>query len=113
MAIDLALVSLAGANGRHFPAKILNTELTLANTSRISLHFRYMQLECSGISGQSVSAYKHNKEGVALMESSKTGSVPASFMQQMLQNKFLFLAVALAVSAAAYFGVGLYLLIGR
>ncbi len=47
------------------------------------------------------------------MESSKTGSVPASFMQQMLQNKFLFLAVALAVSAAAYFGVGLYLLIGR
>lgn len=44
------------------------------------------------------------------MESSKTGSVPASFMQQMLHNKFLLLTVLLGVSATAYFGIGLYLL---
>jgi len=47
------------------------------------------------------------------MESSEVGSAPVSFMQQMLQNKFLLLTVVLAVGAAAYFGIGLYLLIGR
>ncbi len=45
------------------------------------------------------------------MESSKTRIVPNSFMQQMLQNKFLLLTVVLAVSAAAYFCIGLYLLL--
>ena len=45
------------------------------------------------------------------MESSKTEIVPTSFMQQMLQNKFLLLTVTLAISAAAYFGIGLYLLL--
>lgn len=45
------------------------------------------------------------------MESSKTGVVPVSFMQQMLHNKFLLLTVVLAVSAAAYLGVGLYMLL--
>ena len=45
------------------------------------------------------------------MESFKTGIVPASFMQQMLHNKFLLLTVVLAVSAAAYFCIGLYLLL--
>ncbi len=47
------------------------------------------------------------------MESSKTGVVPVSFMQQMLHNKFLLLTVVLGVSAAAYFGIGLYLLLGH
>lgn len=47
------------------------------------------------------------------MESSELGNAPVSFMQQMLQNKFLLLTVVLAVSAAAYFSIGLYLLIGR
>ncbi|MCR4297898.1 MAG: hypothetical protein NUV75_03965 [Gallionella sp.] len=47
------------------------------------------------------------------MESSKTGIVPVSFMQQMLHNKFLLLTVVLAISAAAYFGIGLYLLLGH
>lgn len=45
------------------------------------------------------------------MESSKTGIAPVSFMQQMLHNKFLLLAVALAISAVAYFCIGLYLLL--
>ena len=45
------------------------------------------------------------------MESSKTGSVPVPFVQQMLHNKFLFLTVLLAVSAAAYFGIGLYMIL--
>lgn len=47
------------------------------------------------------------------MESSETGNAPVPFLQQMLQNKFLLLTVMLAVSAAAYFSIGLYLLIGR
>lgn len=45
------------------------------------------------------------------MESSKTEIVQASFLQQMLHNKFLLLTVLLAISAAAYFGIGLYLLL--
>lgn len=47
------------------------------------------------------------------MKPSESGDAPAPFIQQMLQNKFLLLTVAIAVSAAAYFSIGLYLLIGR
>ena len=45
------------------------------------------------------------------MESSKVEGAPAHFMQQMLHNKFLLLTVVLAVSAAAYLGIGLYVLL--
>lgn len=45
------------------------------------------------------------------MESSKIGSAPASFMQQMLQNNMLMLIVLVAVSAVAYFGIGLFMLL--
>lgn len=47
------------------------------------------------------------------MESSKTGSAPVSFVQQMLSNNMLLLTVLLAVGGAVYFAVGLYMLIGR
>lgn len=47
------------------------------------------------------------------MESSNTGSASVSFMQQMLHNKMLLLTVFLAVSAVAYFCIGLFTLIGR
>lgn len=47
------------------------------------------------------------------METSKAGSSPVSFMQQMLHNKFLLLTVLLAVGAATYLGVGLVVLLGR
>ena len=47
------------------------------------------------------------------MESSKAGNVPVSFMQPMLHNKFLLLTVMLAVGAAVYFFVGLFVLLGR
>jgi hypothetical protein len=47
------------------------------------------------------------------MESSKSGNVPVSFVQQMLHNKFLLLTVMLAVSAAVYFCVGLFVLLGH
>lgn len=47
------------------------------------------------------------------MESSKSGHVPVSFMQQMLHNKFLLLTVMLAVGAALYFFVGLIVLLGH
>jgi len=47
------------------------------------------------------------------MESSKSGNASASFMQQMLHNKFLLLTVMLAVGAAVYFFVGLFVLLGR
>jgi len=47
------------------------------------------------------------------MESSKTGNAPVSFMQQMLHNNMLLLTVLIAVSAAAYFGVGLFMLLTR
>jgi hypothetical protein len=45
--------------------------------------------------------------------SSETGNIQASFMQQMLQNKFLLLTVVLAVCAAAYLGIGLVVLLGH
>ena len=45
------------------------------------------------------------------MESSKIGSAPASFMQQMLHNNMLILTVLLAVSAVAYFGIDLFMLL--
>lgn len=47
------------------------------------------------------------------MESSKAGSVPASFMRQMLHNNMLLLAVSLAVGGMIYLVVGIYMLIGR
>ncbi|MDO8311117.1 MAG: hypothetical protein Q7T25_04175 [Sideroxyarcus sp.] len=47
------------------------------------------------------------------MESFKTGNTPVSFMQEMLQNKFLLLTVVLAVGAAAYLAIGLVVLIGH
>lgn len=47
------------------------------------------------------------------MEPSKTGNPPAHFMQQMMHNKFLLLTVVLAVSAAAYFSIGLFILLGH
>jgi len=45
------------------------------------------------------------------MELSNTGSAPVPFMRQMLQNKLLMLTVLIAVSAAAYFGIGLFMLL--
>ena len=45
------------------------------------------------------------------MESSKTGGAPVPFMRQMLHNQFLLLTVLLAVSAVAYFGIGLYMIL--
>lgn len=47
------------------------------------------------------------------MESSKAGSPPVSFMQQLLRNKFLLLTVVLAAGAAAYFCVGLFVLLSH
>lgn len=47
------------------------------------------------------------------MESSKSGSASVSLMQQMLQNKFLLLTVVLAVGAAVYFCVGLFVLLSH
>lgn len=47
------------------------------------------------------------------MESSKTGNPPVPFIQQLLHNKFLLLTVVLAVSAAAYFAIGLYILLSH
>ena len=45
------------------------------------------------------------------MESSKVMSGSDSFMRQMLQNKILMLTVLLAVSAAVYLCVGLYMML--
>jgi len=45
------------------------------------------------------------------MESPKIGGAPVTFMQQMLHNKMLLLTMFIAVSAVAYFGVGLYMLL--
>jgi hypothetical protein len=47
------------------------------------------------------------------MESSNAGSAPVSFMQQMPHNKFLLLTVMLAVGAAVYFCVGLFVLLSH
>lgn len=47
------------------------------------------------------------------MESSKVGNAPDSFMRQMLHNKILMLTVSLAVFAAAYFCVGLYMMLSN
>ena len=45
------------------------------------------------------------------MGSSNTGNSKVPFLQQMLHNKFLLLTVALAISAAAYFCIGLFFLL--
>jgi hypothetical protein len=47
------------------------------------------------------------------MESSKTDSSTASCVQQMLHNKFLLLTVVLAIGAAVYFCVGLFVLLSH
>jgi hypothetical protein len=47
------------------------------------------------------------------MESSKAGSSTLSFMQQMLHNKFLLLTIVLAIAAAVYFCVGLFVLLNH
>lgn len=47
------------------------------------------------------------------MESSKVGSAPVPFMQQMLHNKMLMFTVLLAVCAAAYFVIGLYMMLNQ
>ena len=47
------------------------------------------------------------------MESSNNSSLKVPFVQQILHNKFLLLTVALAVSAAAYFCIGLYFLLSH
>ncbi len=44
------------------------------------------------------------------MESS-ANNAPDSFMQQLLQNKILMLTVLLAVAAAVYFCVGLFMML--
>jgi len=47
------------------------------------------------------------------MESLKTDNSPVLFIQQMMDNKFLLLAVVLAVSAAVYFCIGLFMMLGK
>jgi len=47
------------------------------------------------------------------MEPSTSGRAPNSFMHQVLQNKILLLTVILAVGAAVYFCVGLFMLLSR
>ncbi len=47
------------------------------------------------------------------MELFKSGNESASFMQQMLHNKFFLLTVVLAVCAALYLFVGLFVLLGH
>lgn len=47
------------------------------------------------------------------MELTKSGNESASFMRQMLHNKFLLLTVLLAIGAAVYFCVGLYVLLSH
>lgn len=45
------------------------------------------------------------------MESFKTNSALVLLMRQMLHNKMLLLTVLIAVGAAAYFGIGLFMLL--
>jgi len=45
------------------------------------------------------------------MESSNAGSAPVSFVRQMLHNNMLLLTVLMAVGAAAYFVIGLFVLL--
>ncbi|MGC2049727.1 MAG: hypothetical protein WA635_14095 [Gallionella sp.] len=47
------------------------------------------------------------------MEPTKTGNPPVHFMRQMIHNKFLLLTVVLAVSAATYFCVGLFVILSH
>jgi hypothetical protein len=45
--------------------------------------------------------------------SSKAGNTQVSFVQEMVQNKFLLLTIVLAVGAAAYLGIGLVVLLSH
>lgn len=47
------------------------------------------------------------------MESLETNTAQASFMQEILHNKFMLLTVLLAVSAVVYFMAGLFVLLGH
>ena len=47
------------------------------------------------------------------MESLNKDTISSSFVQQMLHNKFLLLAVALGVVAAVYFVAGLYMMLSH
>ena len=45
------------------------------------------------------------------MEPVKSGNTSSHYLQQLIHNKFLLLTVVLAVCAAVYFGIGLYMLL--
>ena len=47
------------------------------------------------------------------MDSSKAGSSAVSILREIFQNKFLLLTVVLALGAAIYFCVGLFMLLNR
>jgi len=47
------------------------------------------------------------------MESQKTDTTQASFMRELLHNKFMLLTVLLAVGAIVYFIAGLFVLLSR
>jgi len=47
------------------------------------------------------------------MESSKAGSAPVPFIRQILHNNMLLLMVLIAACAAAYFCVGLFMMLTR
>lgn len=68
---------------------------------------------CARVLGMLIFKNVYKNDRGYLMESSKSGHVPVSFMQQMLHNKFLLLTVMLAVGAALYFFIGLFVLLGR
>ncbi|MFZ5524576.1 MAG: hypothetical protein ACOY9D_10930 [Pseudomonadota bacterium] len=45
------------------------------------------------------------------MEPAKSANPPVNFLRQLIHNKFLLLTVVLAIGAAAYFGIGLFMLL--
>jgi hypothetical protein len=58
-------------------------------------------------------AWNINKTGGYSMESSEKRDEPVPFMRQMLRNNMLMLTVLLGFGAAAYFIIGIFMLIGR
>ena len=53
------------------------------------------------------------KGRVIIMESTNKNVMPVSFMQEMLDNKFLLLTVMLGIAAAVYLIAGLVILLGH
>lgn len=53
------------------------------------------------------------KGRVIIMESTNKNVMPVSFMQEMLDNKFLLLTVILGIAAAVYLIAGLVILLGH